>query len=417
MTDWARRLALGGAGGLLLGMPALAQQTATSEASNLSIVDTPSVANAASHYNINGTFETAYDTNVTGSGAAVAGLRGLKQDDFIFTPTVLVDVFKNFGRESLFLTGSAGYSAYANNSILNRENLDLAGGGNAQLGLCRATVTGVYDRRQQQLEDITRLSVQDVFSDTSLGVEGACGRSIGFQPTFSFNQTWTNNSQAQLQSSNYTSTGGSGGIAYVTPTFGNLTVFGDYTSTTFGNRSIALGPLQLQDGFDQYGGGVRYSRLLGARIQGVVSLSYMAVRPFVGSAGFDGPTYSADITYRAGSRLSLHGNVTHDIQPSNVLDSDFYIETKGLVEANYQFSSRLSALLGVSDNDRTFKGPALMPGIDLTHDTLKSVYTTITYSVRKLFVALDVRYQNRDANLSGFSFPDTRVGLTVGTRF
>jgi hypothetical protein len=416
-TDWARRLTLGGAWGLLMGAPALAQQTATAEASGLSIVATPSVASAASHYHVNGTFETAYETNVSGGAASVAGARGLKQDDFIFTPTLLVDLFKTFGRESLFLTGSAGYNFYAYNGTLNRENIDLAGGGNAQIGPCRTTVTGVYDRRQQQLENLTRLAVQDVYSETSLGVQGACGRAIGFQPTFSFNQTWTNSTQQQQQSTDYNSTGGSGGIAYVTPTFGNLTVSGNYTSTRFVNRVIALGPIQLQDGYDTYGGGVSYSRLLGARIQGVVSLSYTTVQPYIGSAGFSGPTYSLDVTYRVGGRLSLHGNVTHDIQPSNVIDSDYYIETKGQIEASYLFSSRLDATVGFSDSARNFKGPALMPAVDLTHDTLESVYGTVTYSLRKVYVSLDVRHEYRSANLSGFSYPNTRVGFTVGTKF
>jgi hypothetical protein len=58
-----------------------------------------------------------------------------------------------------------------------------------------------------------------------------------------------------------------------------------------------------------------------------------------------------------------------------------------------------------------------MQGVDLSSDTLKSVYSTLTYSLRRVFVALNARYDQRDANLAGLGYPDTRVGLTVGTQF
>jgi hypothetical protein len=248
-------------------------------------------------------------------------------------------------------------------------------------------------------------------------MEGTCGRPIGFAPIFSISQTWSNNSLSQLQSSDYNTLGGSGGISYQTPTIGVLSLFGQYQTTDFTNRVLFFSQSPMHDGFDTYGGGIRYVRQLGARIQGTVSVSYTSVRPFVGAAGFDGLTYGADVTFRASSRLMLHGSVLRDVQPSNVFDATYFLETKGLVEGTYDIGSRLKLVVGASEQDRTFKGPAIVQGVDLSSDSLKSIYSSLTYSLRRFYVALNAKYDQRNANISDLGYPDTRVGLTVGTQF
>jgi len=418
ITNLTRLAAFGGAGGLAICSPTFAQTTSAAAATDYSIVDTPSVAALPSHYALNGTFETEYQTNVAGGDAAVAALRGLKQEDVVFTPTLLIEAFKPFGRESAYLTGSVGYNFYDRNSVLNRENLNLDGGVNAQLGVCRATVTGGYIRRQNELEDTTLAHVEDVLDQTSVGLEGACGRGYGFSPNFSVSQAWSTNTLSLLQSSNYNTLGGSGGISYQAPTLGDVSLFGQYQTTTFTNRLVAFNQSSIQDGFDTYGGGVKYVRLLGARIQGTVSLSYTSVKPFVGNtSGFNGVTYGADITFRASSRLDFHGSFNRDIQPSNVLDSTYFLETKSLVEGTYHVGSRLEANLGVSEADRTFKGSSLLTNLDLREDTLKIIYGSLTYKLRKLYFALSVRNEERSTNTVGLDYTDNRVGLTAGTIF
>jgi Putative beta-barrel porin 2 len=410
LTRW---VTLGGVGSLVICSPVLAQTTG-----DYSIVDTPAVAAAPSHYSFNGTFESEYQSNVAGGDAAVAALRGLKQEDIVFTPTLLVDAFKPFGRESVFLVGSVGYNFYDRNTILNRESFNLSGGVNGQLSICRATATGGYVRRQNELQDTTLVRIKDTYDQTSVGLEGACGRGFGFSPTFSVSQTWSNNSLTALQSSNYKTLGGSGGVSYQAPTLGNLSLFGQYQTTNFTNRLVLFNQNAVQDGFDTYGGGVKYARLLGARIQGTVSLSYTSVKPFVGNtSGFNGVTYGADITFRASSRLDFHGSFNRDVQPSNVLDSTYYLETKSLLEGTYHIGSRLDANLGVSEADRTFKGSALLTNFDLRDDTLKTVFGALTYKLRRFYVALNLRNEARAANVTGLSYTDNRVGLTAGTSF
>jgi hypothetical protein len=360
---------------------------------------------------------TTYQSNVAGGDAAIAAMRGLKQDDVSFSPTAVVEAFKPLGRESIFITGSVGYNFYDKNSILNRENIDLTGGVNGQLGPCRATLTGGYSRRQNELQDITLSRVQDAYDQTSVGIEGACGRGFGLSPNFSVTQSWSNNSLSQLQSSDYRTISATAGLSYQAPTLGSLSLFGQYSSTEFFNRIVDFNQNPEHDGYDIYGGGVRYVRQLGARIQGSVSVSYTQVSPFVGASGFGGLTYGADVTFRASSRLMLHGSVIHDVQPSNLFDSEFYVETKGIVEANYSFSSRLEASLSFAQVDRTFQGPAIVSQFDLKDDSERSIYATLTYNLRRAFISLNLRNDDRTANLQGLSYTDNRVGLTVGTRF
>jgi hypothetical protein len=406
--------ALGGLAGLWIAAPAMAQ----TGASALSIVDTPSIAQRSNYYTVDATFSTDYHSNVAGGSAAAAKARGLQQNDVIFTPSALVEVLHAIGRQSVFVTGSVGYNFYAQNSIFNREHIDLNGGLNGQLGSCRATLTGGYLRRQQEIQDLTTRLVQDATEVSSVGLEGACGRGFGFSPNFSVNQSWSTNSSSQLATSDYSSIGGSGGISYQTPKFGVLTLFGQAQSTDFTNRLVPTAQGAQHDGFDTYGGGVRYSRQLGARIQGTVSLSYTSVKPYLsGTRGFDGPTYSADLTYRASSRLNFHGNFTRDVQASNVLNSTYFIETKESVDGTYRVGSRITLVLGASQSDRNFKGPVLSPQTDLTNDHLETVYGSATYRLRRLYFTLSASQDQRSANVVGLGYGDTRVGLTAGANF
>lgn len=411
MRNWTRWAALGSVGGLAVCSSAAAQ-------SAMSIVDQPGVASAPAHYSVNATFSAAYESNTAGGTAAVAALRGLKQADYIFAPTVTVDLFRPIGRESVFVGGSVGYNFYDQNTQLNRENINLSGGLNGQLSACRGTLTGAYVRRQNEITDVTLGKIQDLYDQSTVGLNAACGRGVGLEPTLSVSQTWSNNSQVQLTTSDYNTLSVNGGVAYTRPTFGNLSLFGLYQKTDFSNRFVQFGARSIQDGFDTYGGGVRYVRQLGARIQGTVSLSYTSVKPYVGQTGnFSGPTYGADITYRASSRLQFHGSVDRDVQPSNTFDSTYLVETKGAFDANYSVGSRLNFSVGVSEQSRNFKGATIKTAIDLKSDEVKSIYGSASYKLRRLSLTLDVRNDLRTANIPGLGYSDTRVSLTTGTRF
>ena len=98
--------------------------------------------------------ETLYDSNVAAS-QIVGGLRrGIRQSDVIFEPAINFNIARPIGRETVYLQGSAGYDFYARNSILNRENLNIAPGVLAPIGLCQTSVVGNYSRAQSDLSEL-----------------------------------------------------------------------------------------------------------------------------------------------------------------------------------------------------------------------------------------------------------------------
>ncbi|MEO9213187.1 MAG: hypothetical protein ABI242_08600, partial [Caulobacteraceae bacterium] len=290
-----------------------------------------------------------YDSNVSGGNSDLAAAKGLKPADEIFAPSVNLNIVRPVGREVVFLQASAGYDFYRVNSILNRERIDLRGGVSGRVAACNATVTGDYDRFQSNLGDLSRLAVKNTVDHESIGLDGSCGRPIGLAPTFSVNQNWTANSSLQQSFSNSNSTTASGGLAYRRPTFGSLSVFGQYTTTTYPNRGNLIGFPGISSGYTSWAGGLRFERRLGARIQADATLSYTSLSPDIaGTGGFKGLTYSGDITYRASRRLSGNLDFQRGPVPSNRLNSLYSLNQSLGAAVSYEAGPRVTLRLGAS---------------------------------------------------------------------
>ncbi len=363
--------------------------------------------------------EVVYDSNVARTDAATAALRGLSQSDVHFTPAVEIDLTHALGRESLFFSGRFGYDFYHRNHILNRERLDLAAGAKGQVGPCSGNVQGTYARHQSDLQDLSLGVVRNVESLSSVGFDTRCGRRIGLAPTFSLSQDWATNSSAQRLTSNHESLTVTGGLAYHRPNFGDLSVFAQYTRTRFPNRFFNPGPSAMQDGFSVYSGGVRYDRKLGARIEGVFALSYTSLNPTsAAQMAFSGLTYSADVTYRASSRLQAHISLERAVKPSNRVGTNYSTDKTYFLDGTYDLGSRIKLNLGVSKRTQRYVGSALVSGVDLTAADIKTVYGSVTYKVgRRITLNLDARREWRDAPVAAFRYASTRVGLSAGLAF
>src|ERR1700743_2876413 len=95
-----------------------------------------------------------YDSNVDRLNSADASLRGISSSDNIISPALNLNLTHQFGQASAFLTGSAGYDYYTNNTILNAERINLAGGGALKFGRCTANLSASVLRGQSDLEDL-----------------------------------------------------------------------------------------------------------------------------------------------------------------------------------------------------------------------------------------------------------------------
>jgi hypothetical protein len=376
----------------------------------------------ASHIRVTPSVTAAYDSNVVGASQAVSAQQGLRSgSDESISPSLNLDIAQSIGRGSVFLGGGVGYNFYARDTILNREEINLRGGYLGSLGGCHGGLTAGYQRNENELTDLTRGAVQDTYSLETVGVNASCGGAIGFAPVASVSESWSQNSLSALSSSNLRTFSSSAGLAYQTPTNGTASVYGQYQTTDFPNRNLGPGGVGLgtgqQDGYKLYGGGLKYSRNLGARIQGSVSASYSIVDSQGARSGFQGFTYSAGISYRASSRLSFSANFARQVTPSNVLDASYQVENDNSLQATYTHGNRWSITAGVEQAVGTQNGAALTSSIDLLNFDTKSVFAIASYSLSRINLSLSVRHDDRTTNQALLSYSDTRASITASTTF
>jgi hypothetical protein len=221
-----------------------------------------------------------------------------------------------------------------------------------------------------------------------------------------------------LQTSNYRSFTATGGVAYRRPIFGSVTLFGDYVKADFPEQFL-FGLFPIPEGYQLYGGGARYDKTVGARILGELSISYTSLEPISPlSPAFQGVTYIADLKYSATNRLKVHFNFHRAVNPSNRFGASYYIEREELLEATYDASSRLSLTAGISEANRRFEGPNLNPVLDISDEDDWDFYGSLNFAMtRRLTLGLDVRQEERRANLTEYGYSDTRVGLSLKAHF
>jgi hypothetical protein len=371
--------------------------------------DPPGVNRATADIDV----QAFYDSNIAQSSAAVAEQRGLVLADESVRPQATLDLLKAVGSQSLFLNGIVGYDFYVNNKILNNHRIDLAGGAELRARQCRGVVSGEYASSQTQLAEITTLSVVNTNTQTSVNFNVDCTRPIGIAPTLLVSNTWSANSNIQLVSTNYRSLLVQPGIAYQLPTLGRVTIFGQYVDTTFPDRLFVT----QGDAYQLYAGGIRFDHRIGARIEGSFELTYTDLQPNApGVPKFSGPTYLLDVEAHATSRVTGQVHLERSIIPSVVLGSTFTIDDNYRGELDYAMNSRIRFSGGVGYIEQRFNGPASNSNLFLEHQTLLDYYGDAQLNLgRRFTLTVDVREENRRANLQQLNYSSTRVSLTLAT--
>lgn len=406
---WASPIALS----LAIGSPVMAQQL----------------------YDVKVSLTETYDSNVSRTSQALAKLRGVRQSDEIFSPQIALDLHKALGRESLFLNGTTGYDIYSYNHRLDRERVDLNGGVEAPIGPCHSRLVGSIGRHQSDLEELSSTTLTNTTNTqnlTSEGLQTSCGRLVGVTPTFAVSASQAVNSASTLRSSDHNQFSANVGLGYQRPTLGNISLFYAYNQTTYQNRLFIVGTLTFVNGLpviqnahivkDQYSVneiGVRYARELGAKLQGTVSVSHSTVHNAIPGAGdFQGLTYQAGLSFKASSRLSTNFDFSRTVKPSSNPGAAYSLAELYSLGATYQLGSRINVGLGASRTTQTFQGAGLVHAVDITHETIDRFYGRVGFRVgRRISLNLDARHDERGANIPGFSYGDTRVGLSLAASY
>jgi hypothetical protein len=399
-------IALAGLFLLASGAPAAAQSLSDLAVSDLGALVGPN------HLHVSLTGAAAYETNVLHSAPAQAAGRGLKAEDEIYTPSATLDFQQNVGRGTAALTGTAGYNFYSHDKALNRENLSLQGILQQQVSLCQGDLKVSLSRALNQLVDVTVQQIDETYTQASVGGDVSCGRPVGFAPTVSVSESWGNNSDQALSISNSQTFNSSAGLAYRTAAQGTLSVSGIYRDTEFPSNIPTLNT--GKSGYQTTGATIRYERQLGARIQGSASATYTIVQGGL-VADFKGLTYTADITYRAGSRLHFEGDFSRQVIPSNLANASYRVESDESVAGHYNLSSRLLFSLGASQQVGDEAGS--FSQVSLLHYDEKTIFSSLTLSLRKVSLSLNVRNDHRTTNQAGLNYSDTRASISASTQF
>jgi hypothetical protein len=367
-----------------------------------------------------------YDSNVSRTSAELRERRGLSKDDMRYTPSLTIDALLPLGRQSLSLVGLVGYDFYQNNTRLNSERVSLDGAAGFQLSRCNGAFTANYARRQSDLGDLFFITdpggnissrVRNQEDIKSIGLSASCGGAIGIKPTAFVQQTWVDNSAGVRRISDYNSTSAQAGLAYSRPTFGLLTLFGSYSTTSFPNRSTLVG-LAGSDGFKSKGGGVRFERSIGSRLSGLVEVSYTSTDSQRSVNDFSGITYRGQIMQKVGTSLLWTFDLSRAVQPSNRVDANYSVEEFYSFDADYALSDRAGLNLNLYARDRNYRGGFLVLGPSLVNDKTRSVTIGGRYRLlRKINLTLAATRESRQANGTIFDYKSTRVVTGIATTF
>jgi hypothetical protein len=361
-----------------------------------------------------------YDSNVSRSTEALAVLRGIKQDDEIFSPSMTADISRSFGNNAVYVSGAAGYNFYSQNHILDRQFANIAGGASTQLSACLGQVAGSFTSDQndlQQLVGVTRQGVNNTQDIGTIGAKISCERPGRLSPDASVIQTWSSNGSTLYSVNNYESLTASAGLSYARSSIGKLRAFIQYSDTSYPDRKVLVGST---DEYDSVAGGVSWSRGIGAKIQFSGSLLFSDVNTngsgIASTRGFNGLTYALDATYTPFSRLSSEISYSRSINPSTLIGASYMIENVLNGHVDYSLGVRSTATLGGSYIVYDYRGDAaFFQAEDIySHEEIGSIYGDFNYKLwRRWSAKFDARWETRSANVSLYNYDDVRVGVTL----
>ncbi|MDP1598220.1 outer membrane beta-barrel protein [Phenylobacterium sp.] len=381
------------------------------------VMSSPAAAQQARKVSVGLHAEVEHDSNVSRSSDLRASTLGLKPGDTIFTPSANVDLFIPVGRQSVFLTGSAGYSFYDQNKKLDRERLDFTGGVNAGIGPCSTTLSSSYNRGLSQIDDPTLVStVENIQQTTRVQAQLGCSRPTGLGVVFTASHDWTANNLDFLKQSDYQNSSLMGGLTYQRPALGTLTLFANYQKTEYADR---IG----SDGYEMTSVGATFQRQLGARLQGTVTVALANVDQLGGFPGLadtssETTTYDAGLSFRASDRLNFEASLDRAVTPSTGLGRTFDLSTGYRVSGEYKLGSRISIGAGVGRVERESEGGLLQPIIALTNSNTDTIFASVRYrQSERLSFALNARREERTANAPQFEYTSNRIGIAADVSF
>lgn len=362
-----------------------------------------------------------YDSNVLRGQNLEVSRPDANRSDVIAEPRVTADIVSPFGRQSIFVTGSAGYRFHAHNDFLNRETINATAGVRLRpIRPCMATIAGTYVRQQSELFNIfDTLDPKNTETIATGAADLACVTPGGLSSTLGYRRTSATNSSTVRQINEYNSNSYTGSLGYSRPRLGIVSLYASYATTRYPNRQlIAAGP--QADGVQIYSGGVRYERKIGTRLTGEVSAGYTQVDPRLpGVRDFKGANWAADLTYDSRNRVRAYLSAARSVEQSNLIGDAYGITTAFRLSADYGLSDRFKLTAGAAYVRRRFEQSPLyqLPNFN-SRDRTVSVYARLAAgNVGPVAIVFDAAREHRKAAVRLYNYGSTRVGVTATYRF
>ena len=210
------------------------------------------------------TVVNSYDTNILRLPEGATAPPGQSRNDVRATPSITIDIEQPLGRQSIFLSGSAGYDFYRENDQLERERIELTGGTNLNLQSCGSRLAATYGRQQSDLADILP-GEREVNTQTRTLYRAQIGcRGFGpLEPTFTYERERVENSDPFRRNGNTTRDDYGVGLNYDRPVFGKVGIRAAYSDARY-DRTAELAP-GLTNGIKAYSAELTFERRLGSR--------------------------------------------------------------------------------------------------------------------------------------------------------
>lgn len=362
----------------------------------------------------------AYESNFARSGQAAADLRQIDPEEYILTPSANLQVVQPFGRQVVFLTGSGGYDFHRNNPRLDRNRYDVQAGYSASLGMCQLSALEGFRAAQSDLADIDTLVTKNELKTTTTSVTAACGRPTGIAGSATASRADTKNSAVVQKPADSTLESLTVQFGYRNERIGGLGLVYGYSTSELPNSINPGRP--IGDGFWTTMLGVSFTRDIGSRLTVNGQVGRTRVKREFAPPGvpqkFSSTTYAVDASYRFGSRMTVNLSGSQAINPSTRAGKLYDITTTGTISGQYDLGTRYSVSAGaaIKDVDSNADSLALRPTI--TNSRTESVFGSVTYRQNdRASVSLDVRHDDRNANLPEFNYSSTRVAITAEVGF
>lgn len=358
-----------------------------------------------------------YDNNTLRLPDSVPTPAGRHRSDRRASPQLAIDIVRPIGRQSVFLNGLIGYDFYKYNRQLNRERIQLVGGGAVNTGSCTTNGQVSYSRRQSDLDDILfsttgRGRNLETFWSPSVGI--SCGSAGGISSSLGYTHDDVQNSDPFRKFGDYHADTYDAQIGLNRPAIGNVGIYTNYRRGVYDNRFLANGRNEL---VKSYAVGLRVDRQFG-RIKGHIAGGISRVESNTpGVRPFRGGTYDVSLTYFA-PRGSAFVGFARNIQQSNLLGVDYSVVDSFDLGLTYNLNPRITLNSGAHITRRRLsQSPLVAPGIPFignNNDRVRVLNIAASYNAaRHVSFDLGATWRRRRGDLPIFDYDARILALTL----